>query len=115
MAYLGNRMVTHLYNAPDVFRALADSTRRAILDQLLESELCVLEIAEAFDVSRPAVSKHLRILREAKLVSERREGRERLYALNPRALGAVDGWLGKYRGEVRGRLQRLKRHVESHP
>lgn len=99
----------------DVFRALGDPTRRAILDQLWDSELCVAEITEAFEVSRPAVSKHLRVLRAAHLVSERRDGRERVYALDPRPLQAVEDWLSRYRSELRGALQRLKEHVERNP
>ena len=99
----------------DVFRAVADPTRRAILDQLWGSELCVVEIAETFDVSRPAVSKHLRVLREARLVTERRDGRERVYALDPRRLLVLDDWLSKYRSELRGALERLKEHVEGNP
>lgn len=106
-------MVTQIRD--DVFRAVADPTRRAILDQLFESELCVAEIAESFDVSRPAVSKHLRILKTAQLVSERRDGRERVYALEARPLLALDDWLSKYRSELRGALLRLKDHVERNP
>lgn len=106
-------MVTQICD--DVFRAVADPTRRAILDQLFESELCVAEIAESFDVSRPAVSKHLRILKTAQLVSERRDGRERVYALEARPLLALDDWLSKYRSELHGALLRLKEHVERNP
>jgi DNA-binding transcriptional ArsR family regulator len=96
-----------------VFRAVADPTRRAILDMLLDGERTVGEIAEQFAVSRPAVSKHLRVLRTAKLIRARREGRLRLCALDPEPLRAIDVWLESYRGEWQSRLARLKRHVES--
>jgi DNA-binding transcriptional ArsR family regulator len=96
-----------------VFRAVADPTRRAILDMLLTGERTVGEIAEQFAVSRPAVSKHLRVLRSARLVRARREGRQRLCAIDPEPLRAIDSWLAGYRHEWQARLARLKRHVES--
>jgi DNA-binding transcriptional ArsR family regulator len=96
-----------------VFRAVADPTRRAILDMLLDGERTVGEIAEGFVVSRPAVSKHLRVLRGARLVRARREGRQRLCALDPEPLRVVDAWLDGYRREWQSRLARLKRHVEA--
>jgi DNA-binding transcriptional ArsR family regulator len=96
-----------------VFRAVADPTRRAILDMLLDGERTVGEIAGQFAVSRPAVSKHLRVLRTTKLIRARREGRQRLCALDPEPLRAIDAWLDGYRAEWQSRLARLKRHVES--
>src|SRR5690348_18467132 len=73
-----------------VFNALADPTRRAVLDLLRAGSRPAGDIARAFTVSRPAVSKHLSILRRAHLVEERREGRHRLYQLNPEPLREVD-------------------------
>ena len=105
-------MIARPPTAVAVFRAVADPTRRAILDLLLERERTVGEIAERFAVSRPAVSKHLRVLRGARLVRVTRDGRQRLCALDPTPLQAIDGWLGGYRREWRARLARLKRHVE---
>jgi DNA-binding transcriptional ArsR family regulator len=96
-----------------VFRAVADPTRRAILDMLLDGERTVGEIADRFVVSRPAVSKHLRVLRGARLVKARRDGRQRLCALDAEPLRAIDAWLEAYRREWQGRLARLKRHVEA--
>ena len=96
-----------------VFRAVADPTRRAILDMLLGGERTVGEIADRFAVSRPAVSKHLRVLRSARLVRARREGRQRLCAIDVAPLRAIDAWLDAYRREWQGRLARLKRHVEA--
>lgn len=98
-----------------VFRALADPTRRRILDRLREAPLPVGVLAVEFPMSRPAISKHLRLLREARLVRERREGRRRVYALDPRPLVAVDTWLDRYRRDLRRSLERLKRHVEENP
>jgi DNA-binding transcriptional ArsR family regulator len=96
-----------------VFRAIADPTRRDILDMLLDGERTVGEIAEQFAVSRPAVSKHLRVLRGARLVRARREGRQRLCSVDPEPLRAIDAWLDGYRREWQARLVRLKRHVEA--
>jgi DNA-binding transcriptional ArsR family regulator len=80
-----------------VFVALADPTRRAILQRLSKGEMAAGDIAEAFPISRPAVSKHLRILREAALVQEERRGRRRVYRLNAQPLRDVDSWLEQYR------------------
>src|ERR1700747_2601329 len=83
--------------AEATFRALADPTRRAVLDLLRRGSQPAGQIARVFPVSRPAISKHLRLLRRAHLVQERREGRHRLYTLNPEPLKAVDSWLDQYR------------------
>src|SRR5216117_1692208 len=90
------------------FSALADPTRRAVLDLLRAGIRPAGEIARAFPVSRPAISKHLRILRRAHLVEERREGRNRLYQLNPEPLKAVDSWLEQYRSFWSASLANLK-------
>jgi len=96
-----------------VFRALADPSRRQILDRLLASDASVNELAEGFATSRPAVSRHLRVLREATLVVERREGRRRVYSLNPQPMARADAWLVKYRAFWAARLHALKALVES--
>ena len=95
------------------FGALADPTRRAVLDLLRAGARPAGEIARAFPVSRPAISKHLRILRRAHLVEEHREGRHRLYQLNPEPLRAVDSWLEQYRSFWAASLTNLKSFVES--
>jgi len=95
------------------FSALADPTRRAVLDLLRAGTRPAGEIARAFPVSRPAISKHLRILRRAHLVEERREGRHRMYQLNPEPLKAVDSWLEHYRNFWSASLNNLKSFVES--
>lgn len=77
-----------------IFRAVADETRRDILRLLSDARRPVGDLAASFPaISRPAVSKHLRILREAGLVTEAREGRNRLYRLRPEALAAIGSWL----------------------
>src|SRR6266700_5147755 len=95
------------------FSALADPTRRAVLDLLRAGTRPAGEIAKAFLVSRPAISKHLGILRRAHLVEERREGRNRLYQLNPGPLKAVDSWLEQYRSFWSASLANLKSFVET--
>jgi DNA-binding transcriptional ArsR family regulator len=106
-----NRSVT--YSAESTFQALADPTRRAVLDLLRQGSQPAGHIARSFPVSRPAISKHLRLLRQAHLVQERREGRHRLYQLNPEPLRAVDNWLESYRGFWSANLASLKSFVET--
>jgi DNA-binding transcriptional ArsR family regulator len=96
-----------------VFFALCDGTRRQLLGRLKGAELTAGALADGFAVTRPAVSRHLRILREAQLVSERRRGRERVYTLTPEPLAAATGWLDEYRVFWAARLNDLKALVES--
>jgi DNA-binding transcriptional ArsR family regulator len=105
-----HRSVT--YSRETAFSALADPTRRAVLDLLRAGTRPAGEIARAFPVSRPAISKHLRILRRAHLVEERREGRHRMYQLTPEPLKAVDSWLEQYRRFWSTSLANLKSFVE---
>src|SRR5579862_3900091 len=100
------------YRPDATFSALADPTRRAVLDLLRTGSLPAGEIARAFPVSRPAISKHLRLLRRAHLVRQRREGRQRFYHLNSAPLQAVDAWLNRYRIFWNASLTRLKSVVE---
>jgi DNA-binding transcriptional ArsR family regulator len=106
-----NSAVTNSTEA--AFGALADPTRRAVLDLLRRGSLPAGRIAQAFPVSRPAISRHLRLLRRARLVHERREGRRRLYQLNPEPLRAVDSWLDHYRMFWQMNLGDLKNFVEA--
>jgi DNA-binding transcriptional ArsR family regulator len=106
-----NRSVT--YSTEATFQVLADPTRRAVLDLLRKGIQPAGEIARVFPVSRPAISKHLRLLRRAHLVQERREGRHRLYQLNPEPLKAVDTWLEQYRVFWQTSLVNLKTFVEA--
>ena len=95
-----------------IFQALADPTRRAVLDLLRGGARPAGQIAEVFPISRPAISKHLRQLRKARLVVEHRRGRHRLYHLNPEPLKAVDTWLAEYRRFWQMNLNSLKNFVE---
>lgn len=97
----------------EAFSALSDPTRRAVLDLLRSGMRPAGEIARSFTVSRPAISKHLAVLRRAHLVEERREGRHRLYQLNPEPLKAVDSWLEQYRSFWEANLNSLKAFVEA--
>jgi DNA-binding transcriptional ArsR family regulator len=105
-----NRSVT--YSTEATFHALADPTRRAVLDLLRQGAQPAGQIAGAFPVSRPAISKHLRQLRRARLVVEHRRGRHRYYQLNAEPLKAVDSWLERYRNFWQANLANLKAFVE---
>ena len=101
--------------AADPFTAVADPTRRAILDRLRDGAAPVHEIAARFAMSRPAVSRHLRVLRDARLVRERRggtDGRERVYQLTPAPLAHVARWAQSYETFWPANLAGLKRHLE---
>ena len=106
-----HRTVT--YSRDRAFNALADPTRRAVLDLLRSGTRPAGEIARAFPISRPAISKHLKILRRAHLVDEHRQGRHRFYQLNPEPLKTVDQWLDEYRRFWTANLESLKSFVES--
>src|SRR5579872_509059 len=111
-----NRSVTYStaqYSNDAAFQALADPTRRAVLDLLRSGSRPAGQIAQAFPVSRPAISKHLRLLRRAHLVEERREGRNRVYQINAEPLKAVDQWLDHYRIFWQTSLANLKTFVET--
>ena len=110
---MSNQSVTNTIQA--AFKALADPNRRAVLDLLRQGSLPAGKIAQVFPISRPAISKHLRLLRRANLVEERRQGRRRLYGLNPGPLRAVDSWLSQYRIFWQASLSNLKTYVESVP
>jgi DNA-binding transcriptional ArsR family regulator len=81
---------------PDVFDAIASPVRRALLDELTGGARSVRDLAAPFQMSRPAVSQHLRVLRTAGLVAEERVGRERHYRLDARPLRAVADWTAHY-------------------
>jgi len=98
-----------------VFRALADPTRRRILGLLRVSGHSVGELAGNFPISRPAISKHLRLLRSAGLVVSHRRGAARICELNAQPLRAVNEWLHDYQRFWQGSLRRLKQFVEENP
>lgn len=98
--------------AQPVFRALADPTRRAIISMLSEGPRATGEIASEFDMSRPAVAKHLTILREGGVISVKPRGRERINQLNPEALKLAAVWLNYFDQFWDERLNNLKKLVE---
>jgi DNA-binding transcriptional ArsR family regulator len=95
------------------FEILADPTRRRVLDLLLESERTVTELVDALDMAQPAVSKQLRVLRDAGLVDARVDAQRRVYSLRAEPLAEIDAWLRPYRRFWRGKLAALQRHLAS--
>jgi DNA-binding transcriptional ArsR family regulator len=95
-----------------VFRAIADPTRREILGMLRGRPYSVGEIAANFRTSRPAISKHLRMLRAVGLIATTQKGAARICALNAEPLRAVSDWISDYEAYWGRTLQRLKRYVE---
>lgn len=93
---------------PDVFRALADPTRRAVLERLMAAEMNVTELTANFAVSQPAISQHLAVLRQAGLVTERREGRRAFYRADTTGLQPLLDWVDRYRQFWPARIDRLK-------
>ncbi|MGC8535305.1 MAG: ArsR/SmtB family transcription factor [Rhizomicrobium sp.] len=85
--------MTYATASPDGFGALADPTRRTIFERLAEKPSAVGELARGLPVSRPAVSQHLKVLKEAGLVHETAEGTRRIYRLDPRGIAAMRDWL----------------------
>ena len=94
------------------FTAIADPVRRRIVERLAYGEKTAGELGEGFTISQPAVSKHLRVLREAGLVAARAEAQRRLYRLTPAPLAQVDTWLARYRKLWEERFDALKAYVE---
>jgi DNA-binding transcriptional ArsR family regulator len=94
------------------FDVLAEPQRRRILDLLRDGERPVGELVDRLEISQPGVSKHLRVLRDAGLVSVRPEGQRRWYGVRPEALAEVDRWLAPYRRLWGRRLDALERHLD---
>ena len=99
----------------DVFQAIADPTRRRLLGLVAEGDRSVASLAAAFPMTRPAISQHLRVLRRAGLVTERKVGRERHYRLRAAPLREVSAWVGQYERFWRDRLDRLGDHLDTLP
>jgi len=93
------------------FQALADPTRLRIVEMLAGREHAAGELARRFDMTGPAVSQHLRLLREAGLVHVRRDAQRRMYTLNPEGLAEMDAWLSRYRHVWNDRLDALERDL----
>jgi DNA-binding transcriptional ArsR family regulator len=96
----------------DVFHAIAHPARRAILVRLKARELPASELAEPFGMSFPAISQHLKILKDAALVTDRRAGRQRIYSLRPRPLREVVAWAEEFEHYFDARLDALGRHLD---
>jgi DNA-binding transcriptional ArsR family regulator len=105
-------MVTISDRLDATFGALADPTRRAIISRLARGDATVGELARPFGVSRPAISKHLRVLERAGLVRREREGRVSRCELDAAALGEAGEWVERYREFWNARLDALARYVE---
>ena len=105
-------MVTNSRKLDRTFAALSDSTRRAILARLAEGEATVGELARPFRVSRPAISKHLRVLERAGLVQRERDGRVSRCELDAQPMREAAEWVERYRVFWEGRLDSLSRYLE---
>jgi DNA-binding transcriptional ArsR family regulator len=94
-----------------ILAALADPTRRRIVEMLAQRELSAGEIAGRFELSAPAISQHLKVLRDAQLVRVRAEAQRRIYELDPDGLSELHAWLGAIRQSWRGRLSASERRL----
>lgn len=94
------------------FTVVAEPTRRRILDALLPGERTVNQLVDQLDLSQPAISKHLRVLREAGVVAARVDAQHRRYRIEPEGLAEIDAWLAPYRNLWTRRLDALERHLE---
>jgi DNA-binding transcriptional ArsR family regulator len=99
----------------DVFSALASPVRRSLLTMLAERPQTVTELAGAFAMRRPSVSEHLRVLKDVGLVDERRAGRHRIYAIEPRPLREVADWLHPFEKFWRDRMLALAELLDQEP
>lgn len=97
----------------DSLFALADSTRRRIVELLAQRDRTAGEIVDEFDMSAPAISQHLKVLREAGLVTVRAEGQQRIQTLDPRGLDEIEAWLEKTRRFWSRRLDALERELRA--
>ncbi len=97
----------------NTFELLADPTRRRVLDELRQGEQPVGVLAERLGMNQPAISKQLRVLREAGLAAARVDAQRRVYRLNPAGLREVDNWLAPYRAFWDGRLDAMEQTLDS--
>jgi DNA-binding transcriptional ArsR family regulator len=95
------------------FDVVAEPTRRQILDLLRERPRPVSELVDLLGLSQPGVSKHLRVLREARLVRVRRDAQRRWYEVDPGPLAEIDAWLAPYRASWADRLDKLEEHLDT--
>ncbi len=99
----------------DVFTAIADPTRRKLIDRLGRGEMTVLNLARPFDISVSAVSQHLKHLLAVGIVTVRSEGRQRYYRLNAKPLKSVADWVGQYKWFWADKLEALRDHLDEKP
>lgn len=113
LAYLDGYVTKQVRSLPmeQVWRALADDSRRTLLETLAGGPATAGELAAKLPIARPGVSRHLRVLREAGLVDVHREGQRRIYELRPEPLAEVDEWLSRYRALWEQRLDALHTEV----
>ena len=102
-----------MQNLDTAFSALGDPTRRAIISRLAGGEVTVMELAEPFAMSQPAISRHLRVLEEAGLITRRREGAKRPCRLAPGGTAEIDQWLGLLRQALEANYTRLDNVLEA--
>ena len=112
-AIIFNHMVKYLSNTLDAtFGALADPTRRSILERLIGGESSVTSLAEPFDMSLPAVSKHLRVLEKAGLLTQEKDGRVRRCRMHAGPMKEASDWVGRYRIFWEEQLDSLADYIE---
>jgi DNA-binding transcriptional ArsR family regulator len=99
----------------ELLAILAEPTRRRILDLLLDQPRTVNQLVGELGTSQPSASKHLRVLREARLVHVHPDAQRRIYALRPHRLAELDAWLAPYRRLWEGRLDALEQHLDDNP
>lgn len=109
--YMGCRIVSLVPTTLDVLEVIAEPTRRRILDAVRDGERSVTELVEQVGMHQPGVSRHLKVLRDAGLVTVRRDAQRRLYRLRAEPLKELDAWLEPYRAEWSGRLDALEDHL----
>lgn len=107
-----NEAASRIARLDAVFAALADPTRRAIIERLSRSEARVTEVAEPFQMSLNAVSKHIRVLEASGVVQRHRKGRDHILSINVRSLDEIDGWIEGMRHYWAGRLDAMERLLD---
>ena len=108
-----NHMVKYKDNKLDAtFSALSDPTRRAILARLAQGEAQVTELAEPFGISLPAVSKHLKVLEKAQLITRRKQGRIHRFTVNPKPIDSAKSWIETYQHYWEQQLDSLAAYLE---